>query len=282
MPERDGYIAGVPCWIDRSYPDPEPVLKFYAGLFGWEFNQVSDPGGERYFIASVNGGSVGAIGELPANAPAFSGWNTYIAVDNADAVAPKLKAAGGEVLVEAFDVGPAGRTAIFKDPEGAVFSVWQAGTNKGAQRVNEHGAVNFNILLSADSAKAKAFYGAVFGWETLAVPGADEFWTLPAYGDHLEELAPGTRKRNAEMGVPGFENVLAALRPADPGMAPHWGVTFGVDDANAAARTAESLGGKVITAPADGPYTRYTVLADPLGGWFGCGQFVPENKPALA
>ena len=23
MPERDGYIPGVPCWVDTSHPDPD-------------------------------------------------------------------------------------------------------------------------------------------------------------------------------------------------------------------------------------------------------------------
>ncbi|TMK73259.1 MAG: VOC family protein, partial [Actinobacteria bacterium] len=37
MPERDGYIPGVPCWIDTSQPDPESAVDFYRGLFSWEF-----------------------------------------------------------------------------------------------------------------------------------------------------------------------------------------------------------------------------------------------------
>ena len=37
MPERDGYIPGVPCWVDTSQPDPGAALAFYGGLFGWEF-----------------------------------------------------------------------------------------------------------------------------------------------------------------------------------------------------------------------------------------------------
>ena len=35
MPERDGYIPGVPCWVDVSEPDPEAAVDFYGGLFGW-------------------------------------------------------------------------------------------------------------------------------------------------------------------------------------------------------------------------------------------------------
>ena len=44
MPERDGYIPGVPCWIDTSQPDPKAALPFYGGLFGWEFEDVMPEG----------------------------------------------------------------------------------------------------------------------------------------------------------------------------------------------------------------------------------------------
>ena len=60
--------------------------------------------------------------------------------------------------------------AVFADPEGAVFCVWQANEHKGSQVVNEHGSVNFNGLNTRDLDGAKPFYGAVFGWE-VARPG---------------------------------------------------------------------------------------------------------------
>jgi len=41
MPERDGYIPGVPCWVDTSQPDPDAVLDFFSGLFSWELEDVS-------------------------------------------------------------------------------------------------------------------------------------------------------------------------------------------------------------------------------------------------
>ncbi|MGH9125057.1 MAG: hypothetical protein ACRDZ8_10085 [Acidimicrobiales bacterium] len=43
MAHRDGYIEGVPCWVDTSHVDPEAVLPFYRGVFGWEFEDVMPP-----------------------------------------------------------------------------------------------------------------------------------------------------------------------------------------------------------------------------------------------
>ena len=282
MPERDGYIPGVPCWIDTNQPDPEAAAGFYSGLFGWEVEDMMPEGSDgKYFIGRIRGGDVAAIGSVPPGAPPMPTWNTYIWVDSADETAAKTGAAGGEVMMEPFDVMGAGRMAVLTDPEGAVFCVWEARDHKGAQIVNEHGSLNFNGLATRDPEGAKAFYGAVFGWTTLALP-AGSMWTLPGYGDHLEEGSPGLREQMAGMGAPeGFIDVVAALNPiaeGDTATPAHWSVTFAVDDADAIAPKATSLGGEVVAGPLDAPWTRMAVIKDPQGATFVASQFVPENR----
>jgi uncharacterized protein len=282
MPERDGYIPGVPCWVDTSQPDPEAAVDFYAGLFGWEFENMlpaDSPG--QYFVARVRGGDVAAVGSIPEGMPEIAMWNTYVWVDSADDTAAKVSDAGGSVLMEPFDVMGSGRLAVFTDPEGAAFCVWQAKEHRGARIVNEHGSLNFNGLNTRDVVGAKSFYGSVFGWTTLAI-GAGEMWTLPGYGDHLERESPGLRKQIAEMGgEEGFEDVVASMTPIpedQPDTPPHWDVTFAVDDADAVAAKADELGGTVIVPPFDVPWSRVAVLADPQGATFIASKFVPENK----
>jgi predicted enzyme related to lactoylglutathione lyase len=282
MPERDHYIPGVPSWVDTSQPNPEAALDFYAGLFGWEFENVmpSDSPGE-YFMARVRGGDVAAIGSIPEGMPQVAMWNTYIAVASADDTAAKVRDAGGSVAMEPFDVMGSGRMAVFTDPEGAAFCVWQANEHFGARIVNEHGTLNFNGLNTRDVDGAKAFYGAVFGWTTLTL-GAGEMWTLPGYGDDLERDNPDLRKMVAEMGgAAGFEDVVASINPIpgdQPDTPPHWSVTFGVDDADATAAKATELGGTTIVPPFDAPWSRPTILSDPQGATFIASQFVLENK----
>jgi uncharacterized protein len=283
VPERDRYIPGVPCWVDTSQPDPEAAAAFYAGLFGWEFEDVMPPDSDgRYLIARLRGGDVAAVGSIPEGAPPTAAWNTYVWVESADETASKVLDAGGRALMEPFDVGDSGRMAVFADPEGAAFCVWQPKQHRGAQIVNEPGSVNFNGLNIRDVERAEAFYGSVFGWRTLSLGGSGEAWTLPGYGDHLEERTPGLRERVAEMGGPaGFEDVVASINPI-PGDKPdtpaHWSVTFGVDDADATAAKAAELGGKVIVPPFDAPWVRMTVIADPQGATFIASRFVPENR----
>jgi len=107
-------------------------------------------------------------------------------------------------------------------------------------------------------------------------------WTLPGYGEHLEERSPGLRKQMAEFGGPeGFVDVVASitvLGDDQPEVPAHWSVTFGVDDADATAAKATELGGDVLVAPFDAPWVRMAVLADPAGATFIASQFVPENR----
>jgi len=282
MPERDGYISGVPCWVDSTQPDPEAALPFYRGLFGWQFEDVMPRGSQaRYFIGRIRGGDVAAVGSIPEGAPPMALWNTYVWVENADETTNTARDAGGGVVTEPFDVMDAGRMAVLTDPEGAALCVWEARNHRGAEVVNEHGSLNFNGLATRDSETAQAFYGAVFGWRKLAV-GAGLMWTLPGYGDYLEARSPGLRQQMAQMGAPeGFIDVVAALNPIaddDSETSAHWSVTFGVDDADSIAAKARELGGEVVAGPVDAPWTKMAVIKDPQGAIFIASQFVPENR----
>jgi uncharacterized protein len=297
MPERDGYIPGVPCWVDASEPDPEAALDFYGGLFGWEFEDIVPPGTEgKYFIArakasgwslfdpsgDMRSGDVAAVRSITEGAPPRAMWNTYFSVENADEAASRVRDAGGSVVIEPFDLLDAARVAVFTDSEGAAFCVWEAKEHKGAGLVNDPGSLNFNGLNTRDLEGARAFYGSVFGWQTLALDWGAVLWTLPGYGDYLEGYHPQLRKQMAEAGAPeGFEDVVATINPiADDqsGTPAHWSVTFATDDADATAAKATKLGGKVIVPPFDAPWVRMTVIADPQGATFIASRFVPENR----
>ena len=281
--DRDRYIPGVPCWVDTTQPDPDAAVEFYGGLFGWELEDTMPPDAPgRYFMGRIGGRDVAAVSSPMGEAPPTATWNTYVWVESADDTAAKVREAGGTVLTEPFDVMESGRMAVFADPAGAVFCAWQANQFRGAQVVNEAGSLNFNDLNTRDLDGARAFYGAVFGWEALPMGGDFAMWTLPGYGDLLEELRPGTRKGMADMGAPaGFENVVASLNPLgddQPDTPSHWGVTFAVDDADAVAKRAAELGGTVVAEPFDAPWVRMTVITDPQGATFTASKFVPENK----
>jgi uncharacterized protein len=285
MLERDGYPAGVPCWVDTAQPDPEAAVGFYSGLFGWEFEDrmpAGSPG--RYFVARIRGRDVAAVGSQPEGMQGPPAWNMYVWVDSADEAAATAKDAGGSVLMEPFDVGEAGRMAVLADPEGAAFCVWEAKGHRGAQLVNEHATWNFNELNTRDPGGAQTFYRAMFGWAaTTLVTGDGGFtmWRRPGYGDFLAERDPGLRERLASDGAPeGFEDAVAWLvrMTADqfPDDTPsHWSTTFAVDDADEIAERAAELGGTVLAPPFDAPWVRMTVIRDPQGATFTASKYVP-------
>jgi uncharacterized protein len=284
--DRDGYPPGVPSWIDTSQPDPDGAVRFYGGLFGWEFEDRMPPDAPgHYFIARLHDRDVAGVGSQMEGSPPITAWNTYIAVDSADDAATKVTAGGGTTLVEPFDVLDAGRMALFSDPSGAVFSVWQAKEHTGAQLVNEAGTWNFSDLNTRDVDAAASFYGAVFGWvlETFDAGGIEFMMLrLPGYGDFLEQRDPELRARQEEIGAPpGFEDVVAGVAPMSPDkvpadVPPHWSVTFSVDDADACADRATDLGASVVVPPFDAGPTRVSVLSDPQGAVFAVSRFDPE------
>src|SRR3954463_9937506 len=105
MGTEDRYIAGVPCWVDTTQPDPEAAVAFYGGLFGWEFEDAMPPGSPgTYHVARIRRGDVAAVGSRPEAVAPAAGWNTYVWVTDADETAGKVRAAGGQVLLAPADV----------------------------------------------------------------------------------------------------------------------------------------------------------------------------------
>ncbi len=282
MIDRDGYPAGVPCWVDIAQDDAPAAAAFYGELLGWELEDAIPaevPG--HYIQGSLGGRLVAGVGSRPDEMPPGTGWVTYVWVDDADAAEARAVELGGSVLMTAADVGDAGRTALLADPEGAVFAVWQAGRHRGAQAVNEAGSWNFSGLHARDPEAALAFYAGLFGWEA-SPPDAETGGTMlvrrPGYGEHLETLEPGIVARMDEMGAPeGFADAIAWISPLEDGAEPHWDVTFAVDDADGVAARAEELGGTVLLPPTDMPWVRMTVVRDPQGGVATLSKFVPPD-----
>jgi len=286
MIERDGYPAGVPCWIDTSQPDPDAAASFYGGLFGWGFeDRMPDDAAGRYLVAKSHGRDVAAVASQQENSPPDPVWGMYVAVDSADDAAAKATEAGGSVVDEPFDVLDAGRMAVLADRENAVFCVWEAKGHKGAQLVNAPGTWNFSELNTRALDGAKEFYGALFGWETRTIEGGGmefTFWSRPGYGEFLASLDPEIRKRQRESGAPeGFDDAVAWLQPMrgdqfPPESPPHWSITFAVDDADASAAKVTELGGKVLVPPFDAGPTRVAAVSDPAGAAFTVSRYYPD------
>ena len=268
------YPHGVTCWIDSEQPDLEAASRFYGGLFGWTLTDAVPPDAPgSYLIATLDGQDVAALG------PATGGtatWNTYVAVDDADATAAAVAASGGSVLAPPADAGPGGRAATCADPQGAEFRLWQARRRLGAQLTNVPGTWNFSDLHTPDRDAAMAFYTPLFGWLAVDMAqGAGTMLQVPGYGDHLAATVdPGIHERQAA-APPGFADVIGSVvvGPDEPA---HWHFTFTVADRDDSVATAERLGATVLRS-ADELWTRNALLRDPQGAEFTVSQFTPPE-----
>ena len=279
MPERDGFPAGVPAWVDTAQPDVDAAIAFYGELFGWQFDERGGSPADRYAVATLDGKTVAAIASPSSGNPSSPAWTTYVAVDSANEVAARVRDGGGTVLDDPADRHGLARVVLCHDPAGAAFGLWEPATIRGAEAVNAPGAWNFSELNTDDVATATGFYAAVFGWEVSEVDMGAMKGTmvrLPGYADFLERFNPGTKQRHIDFGAPpGFTECVAWFLPLDQGEAPHWSLTFSVADADAIAAKARELGGSVVVEPFDMPMVRSTVIRDPAGARFTANAFNP-------
>src|SRR5438067_4150748 len=128
MPE---YQPGTPSWVELSSPDPDAAASFYGEVLGWSATEAGAPETGGYRMFQHDGKNVaGLMGQMQEGQP--TAWATYVSVADADDTAEKVKAAGGNVMIEPMDVMDLGRMAVFADPTGAVFGVWQPKAFAGA------------------------------------------------------------------------------------------------------------------------------------------------------
>jgi len=249
MPE---YPPGTPSWVELSSPDTDAASAFYREVMGWRATEPGPPESGGYRMFQQDGKSVaGLMSQMQEGQP--TAWATYVSVADADETADKVRAAGGSVIVEPMDVMDIGRMAVFADPTGAVFGIWQPKAFTGADLVNEPGSLCWNEVHTRGVDADKAFYTAVFGW----TPGRPSFEGAPE-SYTVWELAGRP--------VGGMMQMTDDMFPPD--VPPHWSVCFAVADADATVAKARELGATVVAEPMDMPIGRFAGLIDPQGAWF--------------
>src|SRR5207248_1260748 len=182
-------------------------------------------------------------------------WSTYISTDDAEATAKKVNQAGGRTLVGPMQVMDQGSMAVFMDPAGAVFCVWQPAAMKGAELMNEPVSLSWNELDTRDLNGAKDFYPRVFGWGVKSNP-------MPDGGEYVEWQVNG----RSIAGATGMGSMYPPQVPS------HWLVYFAVANTDATVKRAQELGGQVMAPAMDIPQGRFAVLQDPQGAAFAIIQ----------
>jgi predicted enzyme related to lactoylglutathione lyase len=131
--------------------------------------------------------------------------------------------------------------------------------------MSDHGRWIWYELMSPDTAASKRFYGDLVGWTCEDMPGSDGSYAIFR-----------TSEAGADAGglMPLGEELKAA------GVPPNWTGYICVDDCDAAAAKAQSLGGMVVRPPEDIPgIGRFAIVADPAGAPFAIMKPVPPEAP---
>jgi hypothetical protein len=242
-------IANKPVWVDLGTKDAAGARDFYSKLLGWDIQVSPDPQYGGYGRALIAGKDVAGIGPtMSPEAPTV--WALYIGTEDVDALADRVKVAGGTVLMAPFDVGDQGRMAVFADPAGAAISAWQPITMGGFQTQGRN-AFGWAELNARGVEKVLPFYRDVFGWALKSTGDAEFPYTeFEVDGESI-----------------GGATEMSPMAPAE--MPNYWLVYFSVDDVDDAAARVGSAGGKVMLAPMDFPGGRMAMVADPQGAIFG-------------
>lgn len=155
---RNGDAAYASLWV----PDLERAAEFFASVLGWTYA----PGrGEQELQITNTSLPMGLWGGEQASTLFVS----YI-VDDLDAAVERVREAGG--ATEAPRQEPYGYTVDCTDNAGTRFAMVQlparAAPSRASRAVPAHGTLTYITMQVPDTARARAFYGVVFGWDFTA------------------------------------------------------------------------------------------------------------------
>ncbi len=237
-------------WHDLATTDVAGAKAFYQSVVGWSAEDVP---ALHYTMLKMGDVPAGGMMELPEHLRALRvppHWSGYIGVDDVDAGAERLKAAGGELKRPPEDIPGVGRFAVVADPAGAVFYLFK-GSSDAVPDVPPmaKGHVGWHELHTSDPAGALRFYTSLFGWSpsTAMDMGPMGTYQIFAYGGHDQ----------------------GGMMRAQDGMHSAWLMYFVVDGIDAALGRVQGGGGTIMHGPQEVPGGAWVIQCrDPQGAAF--------------
>jgi len=240
------YLHGKFVWFEHHSGKPDVAERFYAALFGWKVAAVDMGGGAPYRM--INNGEQGIGGMLASpDKSKRSAWMSYLSVADVDATAAAARAAGAQVVMPPTDFAPMGRGATFVDTTGATVSVWKSNDGDPPDAdPTPAGAWAWNELWTPDDAKARQFYGQVFG-----------------FGFDGMDMGPGGMYYMLKKDGISRGGLTRSAQPKAPSL---WLPYVTVADCDASQAKARELGAKVLVPGTDIPNMgRFAIFEDPTG-----------------
>jgi uncharacterized protein len=228
------HAVGAPNWFELATDDQAAATRFYAGLMGWQSVDSPLPDGRHYTIFRHGDREVAACYTMTdeqrgQGVPAH--WSVYFHVADCDASAAKVRAIGGQVLVEPFEVMEHLRMAVVADPEGALFCLSQPRQHPGVGELQQPGSIGWVELATRDLGAAVAFYQQLFDWQLTEHPAPSPYKVFHAEGHDYGGLLQMTEQ---------WGDIPA-----------HWSIYLQVEDVDRALDRAVELGGSVAVPAFD-------------------------------
>jgi uncharacterized protein len=241
-------------WYDLMTGNCKAAEAFYRSVIGWGATD-SGMADRSYTLLSVGPTMVGGLMPIPEEARKSGAqpcWTGYIAVDDVDAYAARVKEAGGFVHRAPEDIPGVGRFAVVADPHGAVFMLFRGSLEEGPTPAapGTPGHVGWHELHAGDRESAFAFYAGLFGWTKA----------------EAVDMGPmGIYQTFATGGAP----VGGMMTKASQTPMPFWLYYFNVDAVDAAMARVKDSGGQVIHGPTQVPGGSWIAhCLDPQGAIF--------------
>lgn len=247
-PEPTGvYHVGKFVWYDLLTHRVAEVERFYGDLFGWQFEAGYGESGDFTLIThhGVRIGGIAFVDTLPGGV-SRARWVPSLSVPDVDAAVKASQTAGGVVYFEAENLGQRGRFAVVADPQGAVLAYVRSTDGDPDDVEAPDGGWLWTELWTRDLEAATSFYSFLVGFEVDTVD-------LSVVKDYTVLRRDGLARAGVRR-LP-WEEVL-----------PNWLPYVRVEDPKAIADRVETLGGRVLIAPADSVRAGSAALiADPSG-----------------
>jgi predicted enzyme related to lactoylglutathione lyase len=257
-------VRGRFVWHELMTRDVPGAKKFYSGLMGWKAQPWPlDP---TYTVCHAADVPVAGIMEIPADLPAEvpAHWLQYIGTRDVDGIADAAVRAGGSVVKAPADMAGAGRYAVLKDPQGALFAIIDPENARAESTgIPPLGTFSWHELATSDNEAAFAFYSGLFGW------------------DAITRMDMGPTGIYLVFGQNGVQRGGMYIKPPDWPAPPNWMPYAHVPSVDASAANLESLGATCLVEPMDVPGgSRISSLTDPAGAPFAIHSFPDASMAA--
>jgi uncharacterized protein len=247
----DASILGRVLWYELLTRDMKAAEDFYTKVVGWTITPFAGSPQPYDMWTRAGGVPVGGVMTIPQGMNFPPHWGMYVGVPKLEDAVDRIVRAGGSTLSEVIDVPTVGRMRTVKDPQTAVFSVYEPARPPAAEAEPQVGDVSWHELVTTNADAARSFYMEQFGWQD---------------------------KGSMDMGPMGQYHMfgrafpLGGMMNKPPQMAsvpPHWSVYFRVPDVNAGLERVKANGGQVLNGPMEVPGGDWIVnCMDPQGAAF--------------